>query len=128
VEECGAAALLARCHSYVCCRCVALVAAAVLIGRIAVPGQEAPVLKADSELVVLHVTVEHRNGEHVIGLVTVGLLIDSSASMHGVRHLLIAGAVARTRTILATKSLHSPSTKPSRQRFHRAPHSRATAR
>ena len=103
-----------------CYRCIVLVAAALLmIGRVALPGQEAPVFKADSELVVLHVTVKHRNGAYVAGLprdafnviedgraqtvslltdsdspVTVGLLIDSSASMHAVRHLVIAGAGA----------------------------------
>ena len=72
---------------------------------------------ADSELVVLHVTVKDRNGAYVGGLpqdafsvvedgraqtvrfftdtdtpVTVGLLIDSSASMYRDRHLVIAGA------------------------------------
>ena len=81
--------------------------------------QEAPVFKADSELVVLHVTVKDRSGAYVAGLpreafgvvedgraqtvrlltdtdtpVTVGLLIDSSASMQPIRHLVIAGATA----------------------------------
>ena len=100
------------------CRSVALVAATLLqLGRIAVQGQEVPVFKADSELVVLHVTVKDRNGAYVAGLpreafgvvedgraqtvrlltdtdtpVTVGLLIDSSASMQPIRHLVIAGA------------------------------------
>ena len=102
------------------CRCVALVAAAWLLpGCIAVQGQEAPVFKADAELVVLHVTVKDRSGAYVAGLpresfnvvedgvaqtvrlltdtdtpVTVGLLIDSSASMHPIRDLVVAGATA----------------------------------
>jgi VWFA-related protein len=81
-------------------------------------GQE-PVFKADSELVVLHVTVKDRRGAYVSGLpqeafsvvedgrpqavrfftdtdtpVTVGLLVDSSASMHPIRHVVIAGATS----------------------------------
>jgi Ca-activated chloride channel family protein len=102
------------------CRCIALVAAALLLPcRITVQSQDAPVFKADAELVVLHVTVKDRNGAYVAGLpreafsvvedgqaqtvrlltdtdtpVTVGLLIDSSASMYPIRHLVIAGATA----------------------------------
>ena len=102
------------------CRCVAIVAtASLLLGGGTVDGQEAPIFKADSELVVLHVTVRDRNGAYVAGLprdafniiedgraqtvrlltdidtpVTVGLLVDSSASMYPIRHLVIAGATA----------------------------------
>jgi Ca-activated chloride channel family protein len=102
------------------CRCIALVAtASLLLGRGTVEGQEAPIFKADAELVVLHVTVKDRNGAYVAGLpqdafsviedgraqtvhlltdidtpVTVGLLIDSSASMYLLRQLVIAGATA----------------------------------
>ena len=79
----------------------------------------APVFKADSELVVLHVTVKDRSGAYVAGLpreafgvvedgraqtvrlltdtgtpVTVGLLVNSSASMQPIRHLVIAGGAA----------------------------------
>ena len=112
-------ALLAR-DTSMGCRCVALVAAVLLLpGRITAHGQEAPVFKAASELVVLHVTVKDRSGAYVAGLpleafavvedgraqtvrlltdtdtpVTVGLLIDSSASMYPIRHLVIAGATA----------------------------------
>jgi VWFA-related protein len=102
------------------CRCVAIVAtASLLLGGGTVDGQEAPIFKADSELVVLYVTVRDRNGAYVAGLprdafnviedgraqtvrlltdidtpVTVGLLVDSSASMYPIRHLVIAGATA----------------------------------
>ena len=98
----------------------ALLAAAMLVpGRITGQSQETPVFKTDAELVVLHVTVRDRSGAYVAGLpreafsivedgtaqtvrlltdtdtpVTVGLLLDSSASMHPIRHLVIAGAAA----------------------------------
>jgi Ca-activated chloride channel family protein len=87
----------------------------VAVGR----GQEIPVFSADSELVVLHVTVKDKRGAYVADLpqaafgviedgqaqtvrvftdtdtpATVGLLIDSSASMHPNRHLIIAAATA----------------------------------
>ena len=80
-------------------------------------GQEAPVFSAESELVVLQVMVEDRRGRYVTGLsadrfsvledgtpqtiaffnkqdapVTVGLLVDSSGSMRGVRDLVAAAA------------------------------------
>lgn len=100
-------------------RCLTF-AAVMLLGGITVgQGQETPVFSADSELVVLHVTVKDRRGAYVADLpqeafgviedgqaqtvrvftdtdtpATVGLLIDSSASMHPNRHLLIAGATA----------------------------------
>lgn len=82
-------------------------------------GPERPVFSAGSELVVLHVTVKDKRGAYVADLpleafgviedgraqtvrvftdtdtpATVGLLIDSSASMHSNRHLIIAGATA----------------------------------
>jgi Ca-activated chloride channel family protein len=100
---------------------IALVTAALLwlpIG-VTVWGQEPPVFSADSELVVLHVTVKDRRGAYVSGLppeafgvvedgraqtvrlfadtdtpVTVGLLVDSSASMHPNRRVVIAGATS----------------------------------
>jgi len=78
-----------------------------------------PVFSADSELVVLQVTVTDRRGAHVGGLgrdafgvvedgvpqvvrffadtdtpVTVGLLVDSSGSMYANRRLVIAGAAS----------------------------------
>ena len=81
--------------------------------------QSPPVFSADSELVVLQVTVTDGKGAFIEGLpaeafsivedgqaqtlrlfadtdtpVTVGLLVDSSASMHSSRHLIIAGAAA----------------------------------
>ena len=80
-------------------------------------GQEAPVFSAESELVVLQVMVEDRHGRYVTNLngdafsvledgapqsivffnrqdapVTVGLLVDSSGSMRGVRDLVAAAA------------------------------------
>lgn len=80
-------------------------------------GQEAPVFSAESELVVLQVMVEDRHGRYVSDLsgdafsvledgaaqpivffnrqdtpVTVGLLIDSSGSMRGVRDLVAVAA------------------------------------
>jgi VWFA-related protein len=102
-------------------RWIALVAAALLLlpTGVNVRGQEPPVFSADSELVVLHVTVKDRRGAYVPGLpqeafsvvedglaqtvrfftdtdtpVTVGLLIDSSASMHPNRSVVIAGAAS----------------------------------
>jgi Ca-activated chloride channel homolog len=98
-----------------------LVAAALLplLTGVNVQGQEPPVFSADSELVVLHVTVKDRSGAYVSGLpqeafsvvedgvaqtvrfftdtdtpVTVGLLVDSSASMHPNRRVVIAGAAS----------------------------------
>ena len=84
-----------------------------------VGGQETPVFTAHSELVVLHVTVRDRKGAYVDDLaqdafavvedgqaqavrffsdtdtpVTVGLLVDGSASMYGNRHLAVTGATA----------------------------------
>jgi VWFA-related protein len=80
-------------------------------------GQEAPVFSAQSEIVVLQVMVEDRRGRYVTDLsaeafsvsedgtpqtidffnrqdapVTVGLLVDSSGSMRGVRDLVAAAA------------------------------------
>ncbi|HEU4694750.1 MAG TPA: VWA domain-containing protein [Vicinamibacterales bacterium] len=98
---------------------VAVVTAAILLlpTGVNVQGQEPPVFSADSELVVLHVTVKDERGAYVSGLlqeafsvvedglaqtvrvfsdtdtpVTVGLLVDSSASMHPNRRVVIAGA------------------------------------
>lgn len=84
-----------------------------------VRGQETPVFTAHSDLVVLHVTVRDRKGAYVDDLaqdafavvedgeaqavrvfsdtdtpVTVGLLVDGSASMYGNRHLAVAGAAS----------------------------------
>ncbi len=81
--------------------------------------QDAPVFKAESSLVVLHVTVKDKQNRYVGGLsreafevfedgrpqevslfttedapVTVGLLIDSSGSMHSNRELVLAAATA----------------------------------
>lgn len=99
----------------------ALVAAAPLLlpTGVHVQGQEPPVFSADSELVVLHVTVKDRRGAYVPHLpqeafnivedgraqtvrfftdtdtpATVGLLVDSSASMHPNRRVVIAGATS----------------------------------
>jgi Ca-activated chloride channel family protein len=83
------------------------------------PEQAGPVFSAESELVVLHVTIRDRKGAYVSGLkqdafavveegqaqsvhffsdtdtpVTVGLLVDGSASMYGNRSLAVAGAAA----------------------------------
>jgi VWFA-related protein len=97
-----------------------LVAAAVLpLQATSIGDQETPVFRAQSELVVLHVTVRDRKGAYVDDLaqdafavvedgqaqavrffsdtdtpVTVGLLVDGSASMYGNRHLAVAGATA----------------------------------
>ena len=103
-----------------CWRYVALIAAAGLLPPGATGlGQGPPVFSAGSDLVVLHVTVKDRRGGHVSDLpleafgvvedgrpqtvslftntdtpVTVGLLIDGSASMHSSRRVVIAGATA----------------------------------
>ena len=95
-----------------------LAAASLLLLRpAALRGQETPVFTAHSELVVLHVTVRDRKGTYVDDLsqdafavvedgqaqsvklfsdtdtpVTVGLLVDGSASMFGNRTLAVAGA------------------------------------
>lgn len=104
-----------------CWRGVALVAAAMLLlpTGVNVQAQEPPVFSADSELVVLHVTVKDRRGAYAVGLpqeafgvvedgraqtvrfftdtdtpVTVGLIVDSSASMHPNRRVVVAGATS----------------------------------
>jgi Ca-activated chloride channel homolog len=104
-----------------CRRWIAVVAVALLLlpAVVHVQGQGPPVFSAVSELVALHVTVKDKRGAYVPGLtqeafsviedgraqtvslftdtdtpVTVGLLIDSSASMHPNRRLVIAGAVS----------------------------------
>jgi Ca-activated chloride channel homolog len=100
--------------------CLALAAAALLLpGRITSHGQEAPTFSATSELVVLHVTVRDKRGAYVTGLTqdafkviedgqaqtvrlfsdsdtpaTIGLLIDSSGSMHQHRTNTIDAATA----------------------------------
>jgi Ca-activated chloride channel homolog len=97
---------------------VAVVIAAILLLPPGVTLQgEQPVFTADSELVVLHVTVKDKRGAYVSGLpqeafgviedgraqtvrvftdtdtpVTVGLLVDSSASMQPNRRVVIAAA------------------------------------
>jgi VWFA-related protein len=98
---------------------VVILAAALVLPSAPVPlrGQETPVFSAQSELVVLHVTVRDRKGAYVDDLaqdafavvedsqaqsvkffsdtdtpVTVGLLVDGSASMYGNRNLAVAGA------------------------------------
>jgi Ca-activated chloride channel homolog len=99
---------------------LAFVAAALLLPTgVNVQGQEPPVFSAVSELVVLHVTVKDQRGAYVSGLtqgafsvvedglaqtvhfftdtdtpVTVGLLVDSSASMYPNRRVVIAGATS----------------------------------
>lgn len=105
-----------------CWRQVASLTAAILLlpTGVNVQGQGAPpVFSVGSELVVLHVTVKDRRGAYVSGLpqeafsvvedgraqtvrfftdsdtpVTVGVLVDSSASMHANRGLVIAGATS----------------------------------
>jgi Ca-activated chloride channel homolog len=97
---------------------IAVAALLALPGTAFVRGQETPVFSAHSELVVLHVTVRDRKGAYVSDLaqdafavvedsqaqnvkffsdtdtpVTVGLLVDGSASMYANRHLAITGAV-----------------------------------
>jgi Ca-activated chloride channel homolog len=101
-------------------RCLALIVAATLSlpARTTSQGQQ-PTFSANSDLVVLHVTVRDRKGAYVEGLAqdafnviedgraqtvslftdtdtpaTVGLLIDSSGSMYQYRGLTIAGATA----------------------------------
>jgi VWFA-related protein len=99
-----------------------LVLAAALLSlppATALRGQETPTFSAQSELVVLHVTVRDRKGAYVGGLrqeafnviedgqaqtvrlftdtdtpTTIGLLIDSSGSMYQYRPITIAGATA----------------------------------
>jgi len=98
---------------------VVILAAALVLPSAPVPlrGQETPVFSTQSELVVLHVTVRDRKGAYVDDLVqdafavvedsqaqsvkffsdtdtpvTVGLLVDGSASMYGNRTLAVAGA------------------------------------
>ena len=98
-----------------------LVAAVIplLASPVAVQDRNPPVFSTESELVVLHVTVKDMRGAYVAGLpqeafsvvedgraqrvrffsdadtpVTVGLLIDNSASMHPHRPLAIASAAA----------------------------------
>jgi Ca-activated chloride channel homolog len=100
---------------------ITVVTAAILLlpNGVNVQGQEPPVFSADSELVVLHVTVKDQRGAYVSGLpqeafsvvedgraqtvrfftdtdtpVTVGLLVDSSASMHPIRRVVISGATS----------------------------------
>jgi VWFA-related protein len=100
--------------------CLAVAAAMVsLPPRVTIHGQETPTFSANSELVVLHVTVRDRRGAYVSGLTqkafnviedgraqtvslftdtdtpaTIGLLIDSSGSMYQHRPITIAGATA----------------------------------
>jgi len=98
---------------------IVLAAALALPGVARVRSQERPVFSSQAELVVLHVTVRDRKGAYVGGLplesfavvedgraqtvslfsdtdtpVTVGLLVDASASMYANRELAIAGAAA----------------------------------
>jgi VWFA-related protein len=103
-------------------RTVCLVAAAALLcvpARTIIHGQETPTFSANSDLVVLHVTVRDRRGAYVSGLTqnafnviedgraqtvslftatdtpaTIGLLIDSSGSMYQHRPITISGATA----------------------------------
>src|SRR3954464_6697351 len=99
-----------------------LLAAASLMLLSLVPqagAQDAPAFKAESSLVVLHVTVKDKQNHYVGGLpkdafevfeddkpqevalftaedapVTVGLLIDNSGSMHSNRELVLTAATA----------------------------------
>ena len=100
------------------CRRLVFVAAAMLVAPVVAQDQR-PIFSANSELVVLHVTVTDAKGAFIEGLpaeafsivedgqaqtlqlfadsdtpATVGLLLDSSASMHASRRLIIAGAAA----------------------------------
>ena len=103
-------------------RTFCLVVAAAILSlppRARIHGQETPTFSANSELVVLHVTVRDRRGAYVTGLTqeafnviedgraqtvslftdtdtpaTIGLLIDSSGSMYQHRPITIAGAAA----------------------------------
>jgi Ca-activated chloride channel family protein len=100
--------------------CLALAAALLWLSpRTTVHGQVTPTFSADSEIVVLHVTVRDRKGAYVGGLTqdafniiedgraqtvslftdtdtpaTIGLLIDSSGSMYQHRSITITGATA----------------------------------
>jgi len=97
-----------------------LVLAALMLSLVRQAGaQDAPVFKAESSLVVLHVTVKDKQNHYVGGLpkdafevfeddkpqevalftaedapVTVGLLIDNSGSMHSNRELVLTAATA----------------------------------
>ena len=98
-----------------------VLALAVLVRSAATPAQERPSFSTQSELVVLHVTVEDRRGAYVRGLeqeaftvledgkpqavkffsaadtpATIGLLIDNSYSMMNRRDLVVAAAVGFT--------------------------------
>ena len=97
-----------------------LVLAALMLSLVPpAEAQDAPVFKAESSLVVLHVTVKDKQNHYVGGLpkdafevfeddkpqevalftaedapVTVGLLIDNSGSMHSNRELVLTAATA----------------------------------
>jgi VWFA-related protein len=101
-------------------RCFVLLAALSLLpARVTPLGQQTPTFSANSELVVLHVTVRDRKGAYVSGLpqeafnvvedgqaqtvrfftdtdlpATIGLLIDSSGSMYQHRSRVISAAAA----------------------------------
>jgi len=100
-------------------RNLVLLGAVILTAPVTAQDQSPPIFSADSELVVLQVTVTDTKGVFIEGLpaeafaivedgqaqtlrlfadadtpVTVGLLVDSSASMHSNRQLIIAGAAA----------------------------------
>ena len=105
-------------------RTLCLVVAAAMLSlppHATVRGQDAPTFSANSELVVLHVSVRDKRGAYVTGLTqdafnviedgraqkvsfftdtdtpaTIGLLIDSSGSMYQHRPVTIAGATAFT--------------------------------
>ncbi|HKH70370.1 MAG TPA: VWA domain-containing protein [Vicinamibacterales bacterium] len=103
--------------------CLAVAAAIVsLPPSTHVHGQDKPTFSANSEVVVLHVTVRDKKGAYVGGLTqdafnviedgraqtvslfsdtdtpaTIGMLIDSSGSMHQHRGLTISGATAFTK-------------------------------
>lgn len=100
--------------------CLVVAAAMLSLPPLAhVHGQETPTFSANSELVVLHVTVRDKKGAYVTGLTkdafnvvedgraqtvslftdtdtpaTIGLLIDSSGSMYQYRPITIASATA----------------------------------
>ncbi len=101
------------------CLASAVLLLALAGGVTAGQGQEKPLFTTNSELVVLHVTVKDKRGSYVSNLpaeafgviedgraqtvrvftdtdtpATVGLLIDSSASMYSNRQVVIAGATA----------------------------------
>jgi Ca-activated chloride channel family protein len=97
-----------------------LAAASLMLSLVPLAGaQDAPAFKAESSLVVLHVTVKDKQNRYVGGLskdafevfeddkpqevalftaedapVTVGLLIDNSGSMHSNRELVLTAATA----------------------------------